>query len=322
MGHDTNPPSLPAAAIMAVSPTLEARVDQYLGHLAQERRLSARTVDAYRRDLGVFAEFCKSRGIAAFSAVTAADIRALAAQRAAAGLGGRSVQRLLSASRGLFNYLLREDLVTTNPALGVKAPRAKRKLPKSLDAELTEQILEQAPEDPLEIRDQAMLELFYSSGLRLAELVSLDLGDVDLAEGAARVTGKGAKSRLAPIGRKAVQALERWLAIRDGFGECGEPALFLGHRGGRLGARAVQLRLRRWVQRNGLLTPLHPHMLRHSFATHLLEASGDLRAVQELLGHADISTTQIYTHLDFQHLAEVYDRAHPRARKRGKPSAD
>ena len=250
--------------------------------------------------------------------VAVADIRALVAERAATGVGGRSGQRLLSAIRGLFDYLLREDAVRSNPALGVKAPRSKRKLPASLDPELTEQILEQPVETSLDVRDQAMLEIFYSSGLRLSELVSLDLNDVDLKEGMARVTGKGAKSRLVPIGAKARRAVERWLAVRGELTHEGEPALFVGNRGRRLGPRAVQLRLRSWVQRNGIYTPLHPHMLRHSFATHLLEASGDLRAVQELLGHADISTTQIYTHLDFQHLTEVYDRAHPRARKSAK----
>jgi integrase/recombinase XerC len=271
--------------------------------------------------LAIFTTFCHSCGISTSAAVGVADVRALVADRAAAGVGGRSGQRLLSAVRGLFNFLLREDAVGSNPAVGIKAPRANRKLPASLDAELTGQILDQPAETPLEVRDQAMLEMLYSSGLRLAELVFLDLDDVDLSEGMARVTGKGAKSRLVPVGSKARRAIERWIAVRGDIAPDGETALFVGNHGRRLGPRAVQLRLRRWIHRNGLFTPLHPHMLRHSFATHLLEASGDLRAVQELLGHADISTTQIYTHLDFQHLTEVYDKAHPRARKHTKQKA-
>jgi integrase/recombinase XerC len=296
-------------------PALATDVEQYLSHLARERRLSPHTASAYRRDLRRLLSFCEREKITGWNEIDAHHVRAFVAGQHRRGLAGRSIQRLLSAVRGLFNYLLREDRVTANPALTVSAPRDARKLPKDLNPERVGHLLDQSPSDALEARDLAMLELFYSSGLRLSELVSIDLPDLDLADGTVRVTGKGNKSRIVPVGRKARDALGHWLTARGGLAGREELALFVGRGGRRLNPRSVQSRLKRWALKIGLDTHVHPHMLRHAFATHLLEASGDLRAVQELLGHADISTTQVYTHLDFQHLARVYDDAHPRARK-------
>lgn len=290
---------------------------RYLAHLSQQRRLAILTVDNYRRDLKVFAEFCTAQGLTAWDAVTVQHVRAFVAQRHRVGLSGRSLQRALSTLRGFFDYLVREGLTGHNPAQLVRAPKTPHKLPHALDVDQVMQLLDRVPQTDLEVRDQAMLELFYSSGLRLAELVSLRLGDLDLADATVRVVGKGSKTRLVPLGSRARQALERWLQLRKTLAQVGEDAVFVGRRGRRLTPRAVQLRLARWALCHQAEGRLHPHMLRHSFASHLLESSGDLRAVQELLGHADISTTQVYTHLDFQHLAKVYDAAHPRAKKKG-----
>jgi len=298
---------------------LATELAQFLAHLEDERQLSPRTVRAYKHDLTRFCLALRTQGATCFAEITPAEVRVFVAGQHRDGLSGRSLQRQLSAIRSLYEYLHREGLCANNPARGVRAPRVKRHLPKSMDAEFTAETLNQTATDPLEIRDLAMLELFYSSGLRLAELVNLDLGELDLFEGTAKVLGKGSKTRIVPIGGKALDALHVWLATRETSlrpGLC--QAVFVGRHGGRLGARSVQLRLRRWAKNKGLDVSLHPHLLRHSFATHLLEASGDLRAVQELLGHADISTTQVYTHLDFQHLARVYDHSHPRALKRPK----
>ena len=231
------------------------------------------------------------------------------------GLGGRSIQRALSAARTFFRYLLRENQVTASPFQGLRAPRQPRHLPSTLDVDQACLLVAAAGEDPLARRDRAMLELLYSSGLRLAELVDTDVEDVDLHDGVIRVIGKGSKARLVPVGRYAIEALKRWLVLRRNW-RPQDDALFVTKRGTRLGPRAVQQRVALWARRQDVGVPVHPHMLRHSFASHLLESSGDLRTVQELLGHADISTTQVYTHLDFQHLARVYDRAHPRARRR------
>jgi integrase/recombinase XerC len=218
--------------------------------------------------------------------------------------------------RSLFRYLLREAVVAHNPVQGVRAPKSKKRLPTTLSAESLGGMLDTEATDPLEIRDLAILELFYSSGLRLAELVSLDLGQFERSDHTLVVTGKGAKTRQLPVGRQALDAVQRWLRVRAHLAQPEEQALFVSQRGQRISARAVQARVARWATTRGAPQHLHPHMLRHSFASHLLESSGDLRAVQELLGHADITTTQIYTHLDFQHLAQVYDDAHPRAKKR------
>lgn len=297
--------------------TLRDWPGRYIAHLSQQCRLATLTVDNYRRDLKAFAEFCTAQGLTAWEEVTVQHVRAFVAQRHREGLSGRSLQRALSTLRGFFNYLVREGLTGHNPAQLVRAPKTPRKLPHALDVDQVMQLLDGTPQTGLEVRDQAMLELFYSSGLRLAELVSLRLRDLDLADASVRVVGKGSKTRLAPIGSSARQALERWLPLRETLAQVDEDAVFVGRRGRRLTPRAVQLRLARWALRHQAESRLHPHMLRHSFASHLLESSGDLRAVQELLGHADISTTQIYTHLDFQHLAKVYDAAHPRAKKKG-----
>jgi integrase/recombinase XerC len=232
------------------------------------------------------------------------------------GLSGKSIQRALSALRSFYRYLLREKIVTCNPASGVSAPKSARRLPDTLNADQAARLVALEARDPLAVRDRAMLELLYSSGLRLSELVNLNIPELDLSAGSVRVTGKGRKVREVPVGAKARAALRDWLAVRTEFARTEEAAVFVARNGRRLGARAVQQRLRQWAKRQGLEVPVHPHMLRHSFASHVLESSGDLRAVQEMLGHANISTTQIYTHLDFQHLAGVYDKAHPRARRK------
>jgi integrase/recombinase XerC len=291
--------------------------EEFFQHLRTERRLSSHTLSNYRRDLRVAAEFCDRHQITRWRDLNGHQVRGFAAEQHRRGLSAVSIQRRLSALRSLFNFLLREGETGSNPAEGVRAPRGERRLPDALDVDTMQQLLSAAPEDPLEIRDLAMLELTYSSGLRLAELISLELDSIDRPEGQLRVTGKGTKTRILPVGRRALEALEAWLGERPALAREGEPALFVNRSGSRLSARTVQRRLDRWALRHGL-AKTHPHALRHSFASHLLESSGDLRAVQELLGHADIATTQVYTHLDFQHLARVYDQAHPRARKKSR----
>jgi integrase/recombinase XerC len=236
-----------------------------------------------------------------------------------AGAGGKTIQRELSALRSLFRYLLREGDVGQSPAQGVRAPKSPRKLPGTLDADQLCALLDHPDDEPLALRDTAMIELFYSSGLRLAELVSVNLGDIDMDDGTLEVLGKGAKTRRVPVGRHAREAVVHWLKVRPLLAGSGERALFVSQRGNRIHPRTVQQRLQRWALEKGATRNVHPHLLRHSFASHLLESSGDLRAVQELLGHADISTTQVYTHLDFQHLAQVYDKAHPRAKRKTQP---
>jgi len=300
----------------------QAWIDRYLHHLQTERRLSGNTRLHYRRDLMELLAFCANTGVSDWRNLDTHQVRQFAAQAHRRGLSGRSIQRRLSAIRGFYNYLLREQAVTGNPAHDVSAPKSTQRLPDTLSVDDISSLLSMETRDPLDVRDLAMLELMYSSGLRLSELVSLDTRDMDLEERVLRVTGKGSKTRLVPIGRKAIQALQSWLRLRATQLTEGETAVFTGRSGHRLGVRAVQQRVHRWAQRRGLPGDVHPHTLRHSFASHLLESSGDLRAVQELLGHADISTTQIYTHLDFQHLARVYDKAHPRARKSSKPPSD
>ena len=290
--------------------------EAFFDYLQNERRLSPLTLENYRRDLQKVMCYCHEQKIESWQQIDVHHVRGVVAQLYRRGLGGRSLQRLLSALRTLFNYLLRESMVKNNPAQGVSAPRSPRKLPKTLDVDQVAQLLDVDDNDPLVVRDRAMMELIYSCGLRLAELAGLDINDVDRHDAVVRITGKGSKTRLVPVGRYALAALDKWLKCRAVMTESANPALFVGKTGRRLGHRAIQLRLRQWAVARGLPEALHPHMLRHSFASHMLESSGDLRAVQELLGHADISTTQIYTHLDFQHLARVYDKAHPRAKKR------
>ena len=243
-------------------------------------------------------------------------VRGYVAWRHRHDVGGRSIQRGLSALRTFFDFCVRESVAERNPARPVSAPKASKRLPKVLDADRMSALVALDGEDPLSLRDGAMLELTYSSGLRLSELCSLDVADVDLEDGLVRVLGKGRKGRVVPVGRHAREAIEAWLPVRAALAGAGERALFVSRRGRRISARSVQSRFARRAFERGTGAHVHPHMLRHSFATHLLESSGDLRAVQELLGHADIGTTQVYTHLDFQHLASVYDRTHPRARKK------
>ena len=285
-------------------------------HLARERRLSPHTAAAYRRDLDAFASHCAAHGLVSWRALDVHRVRAFTAEQHRRGLSGTSLQRRLSAIRGFCDWLIREGELGYNPAHGVRAPKSPKRLPATLDPELVARLLEIPGDGVIERRDRAMLELFYSSGLRLAELCALDLGDVDLADAQLRVTGKGDKTRIVPVGRMARTAIAGWLEVRGGLAAPDERALFVGARGRRIGTRTVQQRVAYWARRQGLDRHVHPHMLRHSFATHLLESSGDLRAVQELLGHADVKTTQVYTHLDFQHLAQVYDAAHPRAKRK------
>lgn len=292
------------------------QLDAFFQHLKSERRLSPHTVSNYRRDLDTLVAFCDTYGLEDWQAVDVARARAYAAQLHRQGLAGRSIQRHLSAARSFYRYLLREGLAARSAFTGVAAPRAGRRLPKALSVDQAARLVAIEDDTLLACRDRALLELLYSSGLRLAEIVALDVAAVDLRDGTVTVTGKGAKTRIVPVGTQARAAITRWLAERASLAAPDERALFLTRNGRRLGARAVQLRLRQWAARQGLEVRAHPHMLRHSFASHLLESSGDLRAVQELLGHADLSTTQVYTHLDFQHLAKVYDAAHPRARRR------
>ena len=287
-------------------------------HIGSERRLSIHTLSNYQRDLHQAATLLHERGISRWSAVTQHDVRGLVAAWHRRGKGGASIQRMLSSLRTFYGFLLREGLTSDNPADGVRAPKSGKRLPKTLDQEQVGALLDQpAGDDPLALRDQAMMELIYSSGLRLAELVSLDIDTIDFRDGAMVVTGKGAKTRVLPVGQPAMAAVRRWMKQRALMvKDSAEKALFINARGGRVSARTVQQRLSRAAAQRGLDQHLHPHMLRHSFATHMLEASGDLRAVQELLGHANLSTTQVYTHLDFQHLARVYDGAHPRAQRK------
>jgi integrase/recombinase XerC len=292
------------------------QLDTYFNFLKNERRLSPHTLSNYRRDLDTLAAFCDAHGLDDWSALTVQQARAFAAQLHRQGLAGRSIARALSAARSFHRYLLREGLAAHNAFTGVAAPKAGRRLPKVLSVDQAARLMQIDGEEPLTRRDRALIELLYSSGLRLAELVGLNVTDVDLRDATVTVTGKGAKTRIVPVGAPARTAIRAWLEERTALAATGETALFLSRNGQRLGARAVQQRLKQWAVRQSIEVPTHPHMLRHSFASHLLESSGDLRAVQELLGHADLSTTQVYTHLDFQHLAKVYDAAHPRARRR------
>ena len=298
------------------------QIDDYLEHLRSVRRASPHTLSNYRRDIIRLQGYCGQQKIEQWTDVTVHHVRAYVSQLHRVGLGGKSIQRMLSAARSFYRFLQREGALKANPFIGVPAPKSAKRLPSTLSVDQATQIVAIPTEDALGLRDRAMFELLYSSGLRLAELVSLNVQDVDMLDDLVRVTGKGAKTRIVPVGRQAHAAIKQWLHQRAQSVAQGELALFIGRNGRRLGARSVQLRLAQWATRQGMTVPVHPHMLRHSFASHLLESSGDLRAVQELLGHADISTTQIYTHLDFQHLAKVYDQAHPRARKinRGKKS--
>jgi len=288
----------------------------FLDHLSYEKRYSPHTIAGYRRDLEGFVAFLRDHDVDDFGDVTPTLVRQFIARKHAAGLSGKSLQRLLSSIRRLFRLLLRDGRVKMNPASEIRAPKVEKRLPRSLEIEQVERLLDIPTDTPLAARDLAMMELFYSSGLRLAEIAALDLHDIDLASALVQVTGKGSRQRVVPVGGKAIAALRNWLKHRPALTSAGETALFVNNRGARLGHRSIQRRLEHWAREQGLDQHVHPHRLRHAFATHLLQSSGDIRAVQELLGHASISTTQIYTHLDFQHLAQAYDKAHPRARRK------
>ena len=295
--------------------TLPEPVQRFLRYMASEKRSSERTCEHYGRDLNKLSQWCEDQGLDMVG-LSQAELRRYTAGLAREGRSGRTIARHLSAIRRFYGFLIREDIVSDNPALDIRPPRNQRPLPGVMDVDQLHHLLEQTPEDPLEMRDLAMMELMYSSGLRLAELVALDEDHLDRRDASVRVTGKGGKTRIVPVGRAALKALDCWLEQRSALARNGERAVFVSQRGQRINRRTVQVRLRRWGQYHQSDQGLHPHLMRHSFASHMLESSGDLRAVQELLGHSDIATTQIYTHLDFQHLAQVYDSAHPRARRR------
>ncbi|UYM18763.1 tyrosine recombinase XerC [Endozoicomonas euniceicola] len=295
---------------------LQKDIDAFLDYLKFEKNSSRHTLAAYRRDLKKLSDWLTSQTISVWSDISEKRLRLWLAQQHENGLQSKSLQRLLSSVRSLFRYLNRQGIVEDNPAKRLSAPKASRKLPVTLDTDQMDALLRTCDNDPLTLRDQAMLELFYSSGLRLSELVGLNLGSFEEDYQRVRVLGKGSKQRIVPVGRKARAAIRLWLSARAMLPVKDEQALFLSQRGERISQRQVQNRVKQQAREQGMPTSVHPHMLRHSFASHLLESSGDLRAVQELLGHSDISTTQIYTHLDFQHLADVYDKAHPRARRK------
>ena len=295
-----------------------AWIDKFIRHLAYERRLSDLTCKHYRRDIGALANWCDKAGIETWAELDDERIRSFSAAAFRKGLSPKSIQRRLSAARSFFRYLLREKHVLKNPVHSVSAPKAGKRLPANLDADRMARLLDIKGNGPLVARDRAMLELLYSSGLRLSELTGLNLGDVDVADGTVTVTGKGSKERIVPVGKFALQALGGWLKERPALADVDERAIFVSQRGKRISPRSVQARVEHWARRQGIDTRVYPHLFRHSFATHLLESSHDLRGVQELLGHANISTTQVYTHLDFQHLAQIYDQTHPRARAKNK----
>jgi integrase/recombinase XerC len=297
---------------------LQSTLEAFYQYLKSEKRYSPHTLSNYQRDLHHFCNYCQQIQIDQWASVDSHLMRAYVATRHRKGLGGRSLQRELSAIRSFFNYLRREAEVKNNPVIGIRAPKTARKLPTPLDVDEMGQLLSVNHDTPLAIRDWAMMELMYSGGLRLAELVSLNIDNIDLVDNSVPVSGKGSKTRIVPIGRFANESLKQWLKERVKLANRDETALFVSLRGTRISTRSVQQRMKQWGVTQGIDSPVHPHRLRHSFASHLLESSGDLRAVQELLGHADISTTQIYTHIDFQHLAKVYDAAHPRAKAKSK----
>jgi len=293
----------------------QSLLEEFLDQLAHQRRLSAGTARNYRH--AVEELFALNPG-AALDKLDAQHLRRTASQLHARGMSGRTIAYMISGWRSFFAWLVKHRGFSRNPCIGLRAPKSPKALPKALSPDLMARLLEGTARTPAEVRDKAMFEVFYSSGLRLAELVGLDVTDAEgvLRQAEVTVTGKGAKTRTVPVGSKARAAVEAWLAQRTALAGPGEPALFVGARGSRISASSVRYALSQWASRLGLPQHVHPHMLRHSFATHLLQSSGDLRAVQEMLGHSSISTTQVYTHLDFQHLAKTYDAAHPRAKKK------
>jgi integrase/recombinase XerC len=299
----------------AQAPTLnQDALHGFLDHLRNERRYSPLTAENYSRDI------CRLLKLADFTPLNELknhQIRRFIAQLHGSGLGGKSLARMLSAWRSFYSYLIRDRQFKDNPCIGLRAPKSARNLPHALSPDEAVRMMElPTAGDILAVRDKAMFELFYSSGLRLAELVGLDPAALDFADAAVRVTGKGAKTRIVPLGSYAISALQAWLALRGQLAKQDETALFVNRNGRRIGSRAVQLRMSGWGIKQGITSGVHPHLLRHSFASHVLQSSGDLRAVQEMLGHTSISTTQVYTHLDFQYLSKIYDAAHPRAKKK------
>ncbi|HWV15307.1 MAG TPA: tyrosine recombinase XerC [Cellvibrio sp.] len=294
----------------------EQQLAAFNQHLCSERQLSLHTQSNYQRDLKKFCDYCAQHQLTQLDKISPAHIRQMVARFHRQGLGGKSLSRWLSAMRSFFEFAIRQGWAVNNPADAIQAPKSPKKLPKTLDVDQAAQFVAVASDSAFALRDSAMLELIYSSGLRLAEAVGLDITDIDLRDALVTVTGKGNKTRLLPIGRQALAAIKAWLPQRNLWLKEDSPALFITQRGARITPRAVQLRMQQLSIRQGMDAPVHPHMLRHSFASHMLESSGDLRLVQDMLGHANISTTQIYTHLDFQHLAKVYDQAHPRAQRK------
>lgn len=291
---------------------LQEGIARFLDYLRIERRYAARTVTNYARELALLANHARAQGVASWAALAPAQVQSLVAAEHRRGRGPGSLRHLLAASRSFFRWLLREGVIQFSPAAGVRAPKLRRKLPHVLDVDAAQRLVEIDSDDPLQARDRALLELLYSSALRVSELCSLRWRDLDLEEGLVRVVGKGSKTRVVPVGSKALEALS---ALRPALADAQAP-VFPGRGGAPLTPAAVRLRVKRRAIEQGVEQRVHPHLLRHTCASHLLESSGELRAVQELLGHADIATTEIYTHLDFQRLAQVYDRAHPRARRR------
>ena len=286
----------------------------FLAHLRNERHYSPLTAENYERDIRRLHHLA---GVTPLFELKSHHMRRFIAQLHGSGLGGKTLARMLSAWRSYYSYLMRDHQCKGNPCAGLRAPKSARTLPHSLSPDEAARMVDlPADDDLLTLRDKAMFELLYSSGLRLAELVSLDPDALDFNDAAVRVTGKGNKTRIVPLGSHAIIALQAWLNVRASLSKPGEPALFLNRKGERIGPRTVQMRIKEWGIRQGITSNVHPHLLRHSFASHVLQSSGDLRAVQEMLGHASISTTQIYTHLDFQYLSKIYDAAHPRAKKK------
>lgn len=295
---------------------LQQQIDKFFDEMRDARKCSPHTISAYRRDMAKLLHFCHEQAVSQWAVINAQHISEMVSQQHRRGLSGRSLQRMLSVYRVFFQYLIENNVIKANPASGVRAPKPPKKLPEVLDVDTMSYLLDIKQDDTLALRDLAIMELFYSSGLRLSELAALNLGNIRLEDSEVRVKGKGGKERVIPVGAFAQRALKNWLIVRQTMPLPDVDALFVSLKGRRLGGRAIQLRVAKWAKGQGLAMHVHPHMFRHSFATHILESSGDLRAVQELLGHADISTTQIYTHLDFQHLASVYERAHPRAKRK------
>ena len=296
---------------------LQKEIQEFLSYLESVKQYSKHTISGYKRDLTKLSGYLLNIDIEDWQSVNEHELRTFVNSERRRGLSPRSIQRVLSTSRSFFEYLLVEGVIKLSPAQNINSPKSAQLLPKAMDADLVQRLLDFKPNGLIEVRDKAIAELLYSSGLRLSEVCTLDVQDLELKERVCRVTGKGNKMRVVPVGKKAIQAIRDWLIHRKELKNSkssSSEAMFLNNKGKRISARSIQLRLEKLCAQRGL-PGINPHMLRHSFASHVLESSGDLRAVQEMLGHADIATTQIYTKLDFQHLSKVYDSAHPRARK-------